>query len=88
MPRRKSKWEWRAKDDPEILPSSEMLYAEVTEQEIEWRLRGYLDCLRALAIDGPPDPKYIEWLCLKTGEPLISLTFLQKLRRRFGEAPE
>jgi len=55
-----------------------------TEEEILWRLKGYLDCLRALSIEGAPDPKYILWMCEKTGEPLISLTYLEDLRRKLG----
>jgi len=55
-----------------------------TEEEILWRLKGYLDCLRALSIEGAPDPKYILWMCEKTKEPLISLTFVEDLRRKLG----
>ena len=55
---------------------------DIRKEEIDWRLRGYLDCLRALSIDGPPDPKYVEWLCLKLGEPLVSLTYLANLQRK------
>jgi hypothetical protein len=77
--RRKSKWEWV--DANSGSPIMEIRCANVSEQEILWRLRGYLDCLRALAVDGPPDPKYIEWVCDRVGEPLVSLSYLEKLRR-------
>lgn len=41
-----------------------------TEQEIRWRMRGYLDALRGLEQDGYPDPRFIEYLVERTGDPL------------------
>lgn len=55
-----------------------------TEQELRWRHLGYLDCLRGLSIEGAPDPKFVLWLCEKTGASLISLTYLEDLRRKLG----
>lgn len=55
-----------------------------TEEEVKWRLRGYLDCLRGLSIEGAPDPKFVLWICEKTNEPLISLSYLEDLRRKLG----
>ena len=53
-----------------------------TAQEIEWRLHGYLDCLNGLAQDGLPDPRYVEFLCEKTGRalppPLTKAEFLEE----------
>ena len=65
---------------PEVYP---------TDEEILWRMKGYLDCLRALSIEGAPDPKYILWMCEKTQEPLVSLTYVEDLRRKLGaQTPE
>lgn len=62
--------------------------APATDEEVLWRLRGYLDCLRGLSLDGLPDPKFITLLCEKTGEPLIALSYLEDLRRKLGaQAP-
>lgn len=58
--------------------------APATDEEVLWRLRGYLDCLRGLSLDGLPDPKFIMLLCEKTGEPLVSLSYLEDLRRKLG----
>lgn len=38
-----------------------------TPQEILWRMKGVLDCLRLLK-KGPIDPLYVEYLVEKTGE--------------------
>lgn len=38
------------------------------EQEAIWRMKGYLDCLRAMNEYGPPDPRFVEYLIEKTGE--------------------
>lgn len=60
-----------------------------TEEEVKWRLRGYLDCLRGLSLEGAPDPKFVLWICEKTNEPLISLSYLEDLRRKLGaQTPE
>jgi len=39
-----------------------------TDEEILWRMKGFLDCLRHQAHYGPVDPLYIEYLVEKTGE--------------------
>lgn len=64
--------------------NDDFILHEPTEEELRWRQRGYLDCLRALAQDGPPDPKYVEYLCTKTNQPFVSLTYLEDLRRKLG----
>jgi hypothetical protein len=39
-----------------------------TTDEVRWRMKGFLDCLRHQKVYGPVDPKYIEYLIEKTGE--------------------
>ena len=39
-----------------------------TDQEIVWRMKGFLDCVKHLKNYGPIDPKYVEYLVEKTGE--------------------
>lgn len=79
---KKRKWEWTG-PKPVVIPDA-ISQPNITEAEIDYRLRGYLDCLRALSLDGLPDPKYIEWLCLRLGEPLVSQTYLADLKRKLA----
>lgn len=46
----------------------EDIFQCANEQETIWRMKGYLDCLRAMKEYGPPDPKFVEYLVEKTGE--------------------
>lgn len=46
----------------------EDIFKCANEQETIWRMKGYLDCLRALNEYGPPDPRFVEYLVEKTGE--------------------
>ena len=46
----------------------EDIFKCANEQEAIWRMKGYLDCLRAMNQYGPPDPKFVEYLVEKTGE--------------------
>lgn len=62
----------------------DFILREPSKEQLLWRHRGYLDCLRGLVEDGPPDPKFVEWLCLKTHQPFISLTYLEDLKRRLA----
>lgn len=46
----------------------EDIFQCANEQETIWRMKGYLDCLRAMKEYGPPDPRFVEYLVEKTGE--------------------
>ena len=46
----------------------EDIFKCASEEETLWRMKGYLDCLRAMNEYGPPDPKFVEYLVEKTGE--------------------
>lgn len=46
----------------------EDIFKCANEQEAIWRMKGYLDCLRAMNEYGPPDPRFVEYLVEKTGE--------------------
>jgi len=35
---------------------------QASQTEIEWRLEGFLDCLKGISLDGMPDPKFVEWV--------------------------
>lgn len=46
----------------------EDIFQCANEEETIWRMKGYLDCLRAMNEYGPPDPRFVEYLVEKTGE--------------------
>ena len=44
--------------------------APPTQKQTEWRIKGYLDAIRGITMDGLPDPKYLEWLADQVNEPV------------------
>jgi hypothetical protein len=63
-----------------------------TQAEIEWRLEGFMDCLNGIALDGMPDPKFVEWVAdrLRRDVPAYptAVNFLaenRRLRKRVDE---
>lgn len=46
----------------------EDVFGNPSDEECLWRMKGYLDCLRALKLYGEPDPLFVEYLVEKTGE--------------------
>jgi hypothetical protein len=46
----------------------EDIFKCANEEQTVWRMKGYLDCLRALKEYGQPDPHFVEYLVEKTGE--------------------